>query len=54
MRPAIVSRRNRYWGRAGQLLGTLRSENGDDHGNVAEKYTSDSFTFFRDYSWGPS
>ena len=34
------------------LLGTLRSDNGDVRGNVAE--TSHPFTFFRDYSKGPS
>ena len=33
-------------------LGTLRSDNGDIHENVAEKWTSHPFTFFRDYSKG--
>ena len=36
------------------LLGILRSNNGEVHGNVAEKWTSHPFTFFRDYSKGPS
>ena len=34
------------------LLVTLRSDNGDVRGNVTE--TSHPFTFFRDYSKGPS
>ena len=28
---------DRYWGRVGELKGTLRSDNGDVHENVAEK-----------------
>jgi len=36
------------------LLGTLRSNNGDLHENVAEKWSSHPFTFFRDYFKGPS
>jgi len=31
------------------LLGTLRSDNGDVHENVAEKQTSHHFKLFRDY-----
>ena len=36
------------------LLGTLRSNNGEVHENVAEKWTSHPFTFFRDYFKWPS
>ena len=33
----------------GALLGTLRSNNGDVHANVAEKQTSHHFKLSRDY-----
>ena len=36
------------------LLGTLRSDSGDVHESVAKKQSSHPFTFFRDYSKGPS
>ena len=35
------------------LIGTLRSENGDVHENVAEKQTSPHFNLFRDYPSSP-
>ena len=35
------------------FLGTLRSDNGDVHENVAEKYTSHLFKLFRDYPNSP-
>ena len=35
------------------LLGTLRSDNGDVHENVAEKQTSHHFKLFRDYANSP-
>ena len=41
-------------GRFSPLLGTLRSDNGDVHENVHEKWTSHPFTFFRDYPKSPS
>ena len=34
-------------------LGTLRSDNGDVHENVAEKQTSHHFKLFRDYPNSP-
>ena len=36
-----------------RLLGTLRSYNGDVHGNVAEQETSHPFKLFRDYPNSP-
>ena len=34
-------------------IGTLRSDNGDVHENVAEKQTSHHFKLFRDYPNSP-
>ena len=35
------------------IIGTLRSDNGDVHENVAEKQTSHHFKLFRDYPNSP-
>ena len=36
-----------------KTIGTLRSDNGDVHGNVAEKQTSHHFKLSRDYPNSP-
>ena len=36
-----------------ESIGTLRSDNGDVHENVAEKQTSHHFKLFRDYPNSP-
>ena len=40
-------------GRGPDRVGTLRSDNGDVHENVAEKQTSHHFKLFRDYPNSP-
>ena len=42
-----------YFEQQGRIIGTLRSNNGDVHESVVEKWTSHLFKLFRDYPTRP-